>query len=79
LVLLDLQMPEMSGLALARVIKADRALAATRLVVLAPLGKTISAGELKQIGIETCLVKPIKKSRLFDCLIHAVGTANRCQ
>jgi two-component system sensor histidine kinase/response regulator len=64
----------MGGLALAQIIKADLAIGATRLVVLTPLGKAISAGELKQIGIEACLDKPVKQSRLFDCLINAVGT-----
>jgi two-component system sensor histidine kinase/response regulator len=70
LALLDLQMPDMSGLALARVIKGDFAIEGTRLVVLAPLGKAVSAGDLRQFGIEACLVKPVKQSRLFDCLIN---------
>jgi two-component system, sensor histidine kinase and response regulator len=74
LALLDLEMPDMGGLALAQIIKTDLAIGATRLVVLTPLGKTISAGELKLIGIEACLAKPVKQSRLFDCLISAVGT-----
>jgi PAS domain S-box-containing protein len=74
LALLDLEMPDMGGLALAQIIKADLAIGATRMVVLTPLGKAISAGELKQIGIEACLDKPVKQSRLFDCLINAVGT-----
>jgi len=74
LALLDLEMPDMTGLTLARVIKADLAIAATRLVILAPFGKAISAGELPQLGLEACLVKPVKQSRLFDCLIDGLGT-----
>ena len=68
LALLDWQMSDMDGLTLSQFIKADVAFDATRLVVLAPLGKAKSDGELKRLGIEDCLVKPVKQSRLFDCM-----------
>ena len=74
LALLDLQMPDMGGLTLSRAIREDPAIGAMRLVVLTPFGKSVSAEELKQLGIEACLVKPVKQSRLFDCLINAIGT-----
>jgi two-component system, sensor histidine kinase and response regulator len=74
LVLMDLQMPEMDGWALSQVIKADHLVAATRLVVLAPLGKAKTARDLKELGIEACLLKPVKQSRLFECLTKATGT-----
>jgi two-component system, sensor histidine kinase and response regulator len=74
LALLELQMPETGGLALARATKTELALSPTRLVVLTPFGKEMSAEDLKQLGIEACLIKPVKQSRLFDCLIHAAGT-----
>jgi signal transduction histidine kinase len=48
LALLDVQMPEMDGLTLARAIKADPAIAGTRLIVLTSLGHAISAAELKK-------------------------------
>jgi PAS domain S-box-containing protein len=72
--LLDLQMADMNGLTLSRVIKADPEICATQLVVLTPPGKAISPGKLKELGIEASLVKPVKQSRLFDCLIYAIGT-----
>ena len=71
LALLDVQMPEMDGLTLARAIKADPAIAGTRLIVLTSLGDAISAAELNKIGVDAYLVKPIKQSRLFDCLVNA--------
>jgi two-component system, sensor histidine kinase and response regulator len=67
--LLDVQMPEMDGFTLTAAIKADPALAATRLIVLTSMGHALRSAELKQLGIEAYLVKPVKQSRLFDCLI----------
>jgi PAS domain S-box-containing protein len=68
LALLDVQMPEMDGFTLARAIKCDLALAGTRLIVLTSFGQAFSAAELMAAGIEAYLVKPVKQSRLFDCL-----------
>jgi two-component system sensor histidine kinase/response regulator len=67
--LLDVQMPEMDSFTLAATIKADPALAATRLIVLTSMGHALRSAELKQLGIEAYLVKPVKQSRLFDCLV----------
>ena len=46
LALLDVQMPEMDGLTLARAIKGDRALTGTRLIVLSSFGQAFSPAEL---------------------------------
>jgi CheY-like chemotaxis protein len=72
LALLDIQMPEMDGFSLARAIKIDQAIAGTRLIVLTSLGQALSTAELKEAGIEAYLVKPVKQSRLFDCLVNAM-------
>jgi PAS domain S-box-containing protein len=73
LALLDMQMPEMDGLTLANAIKADPAIASTHLIILTSLGTTMSNEELKAAGIEAYLVKPVKRSRLFDCLVDVIG------
>jgi two-component system, sensor histidine kinase and response regulator len=69
LVLLDELMPEMDGFTLAAAIKADRALAGTRLIMLTSLVHAVPSVDLEQHGIEAYLGKPVKQSRLFDCLI----------
>jgi CheY-like chemotaxis protein len=73
-ILLDLQMPGMDGLTLARAISAELPIAGTRLVALTSPGRT-STEELKLANIDTYLIKPVKHSRLLACLASAVGEA----
>ena len=68
LALVDLQMPGMDGLALARAIKLDPTLAPTRLLLLAETGKRLPEAELATIGIAEVRSKPLRHSTLFDCL-----------
>ena len=75
LALLDMQMPEMDGLTLAREIKADPTIAGTRLIILTSLGWFLTPEELARAGIVAYLVKPIKQSRMFDCIANALGTS----
>ena len=65
--ILDMQMPEVDGLMLVREIKADPALAATPLIILTSMGQ-FSGDEVLKAGVEAALVKPVKQSRLFDCI-----------
>jgi two-component system, sensor histidine kinase and response regulator len=78
LALLDVQMPKMDGWMLARAIQADPDLAETLLIVMTSFGQTLSPAEFKEAGIEAYLVKPVKKSRLLDCLVSAMGKKSSC-
>jgi two-component system sensor histidine kinase/response regulator len=73
LALLDVEMPEMDGLTLARAIKGDPVIAGTRLIALTPLGHALSQKEMEAAGIDASLSKPVKQSRLFDCLVNVIG------
>jgi len=75
LAILDMQMPEMDGMTLARAIKADPQIAATRLIILTSMGYLHTADELRASGVEAYLVKPVKQSRLFDCVVDVLGRA----
>jgi two-component system sensor histidine kinase/response regulator len=72
LALLDFQMPEINGLALARVVKSDPLIGGIRLVILTSQGQVLSPTELEDLGIDSCLIKPVKQSRLFDCLMDGM-------
>jgi two-component system sensor histidine kinase/response regulator len=73
LALLDVEMPEMDGLTLARAIKGDPAIASTRLIALTPLGYAVAEKKIQEAGIDAALSKPVKQSRLFDCLVTVLG------
>jgi two-component system sensor histidine kinase/response regulator len=72
LALLDMQMPEMDGMTLARTIKSDPLISATRLIILTSMGITHSPDELKAAGIDAYLVKPVRQGKLFECLVRVM-------
>ncbi|HEX4119416.1 MAG TPA: response regulator [Verrucomicrobiae bacterium] len=72
-VILDMHMPGMNGITLAKVIKADPKTCHSRLIILTSLGKMMSEEQLKKLGIDACLVKPVKQTRLFECLTGFQG------
>jgi two-component system, sensor histidine kinase and response regulator len=73
LAILDMQMPGMDGLELARAIKDDAHIASTRLMVLSSVGMDIGA-DAHQAGVEVVLAKPVRHSQLYDALATMAGT-----
>ena len=72
--ILDMQMPDMDGETLGRIIREDETLRDTRLVMLTSVGKRGDAARLAQVGFSAYLTKPVRQSRLYDCM---VGVAAR--
>ena len=68
LAILDMQMPKMDGLMLARTIKEDPLTRAVQLVMLTSLGNHLDSGDLKEAGIEACVLKPVQQARLLERL-----------
>ena len=73
--ILDMQMPGMDGADLARAIKADKALAPTRLVLMTSVGERGDARQMEEIGFAAFLVKPARQSDLFDSLSAVLAGA----
>jgi two-component system sensor histidine kinase/response regulator len=69
LVILDMNMPGMDGIELARAIKADAAIAAARLIMLTSMGGYGSAQAAREAGIMAYLTKPVRQSHLLSCLV----------
>ena len=75
LVILDHQMPEMDGVTLVRIIKSDPAISNARLVMLTSLGHRLEPAQIKELALAAYLIKPVKQSRLGDCLAEVMGLA----
>jgi CheY-like chemotaxis protein len=72
--ILDMRMPEMDGETLGNKIKNDRRLKNIRLVMMTSVGQRGDATRLEQIGFSAFLIKPVKMSKLYDCLSTLSGT-----
>ncbi len=75
LALVDMMMPGMDGLTLARAIRADPALASLRLVLLSSQGRQLGEPELREAAFAACLTKPVRQSLLHDTLAETVSAA----
>lgn len=68
LAILDMMMPEMTGIELAHAIRSDSSISNIQLVMLTSAGMWNSADEARQVGIAAYLTKPVRQSRLFNAL-----------
>jgi len=75
LILLDMQMPEIDGIALARLIRSEAEFAAPAMIMLTPLGSG-SARAIRDAGITTLLTKPVKEAVLLETICR-VATITR--
>jgi PAS domain S-box-containing protein len=71
--LLDMQMPGLSGLDVARLVKADPVTTSTRLVLLTSLGQGEWLTAAPAAGIAATLTKPVRQARLHATLLRLLG------
>jgi len=75
LALLDVMMPQMDGFALAEQIRKNPGLSETPLIMLSSAGSPGSNARCRQLGIDHCLIKPVKQSELLDSIIAVLRVA----
>jgi PAS domain S-box-containing protein len=73
LVLIDAQMPDMDGFALAERIKQDPSLAGATIMMLTSAGQRGDAARCRELGIAVYLIKPIRQSELLEAILLALG------
>jgi signal transduction histidine kinase/DNA-binding response OmpR family regulator len=78
LAVLDMQMPDMDGIQLARAISSEPAISSTRLVLLTSIGININE-TARMAGVEVVLNKPVRQSQLHDALATMLGTPTEAQ
>ncbi len=71
--LIDMQMPEMDGEELARIIKNDNEISRIQLVLMTSTGLFRGAEKLKEAGFSGFLSKPFRQKQLYECILSAMG------
>ncbi len=75
LLISDVNMPEMDGLALARTVVQEHLLVPSSVIMLTSGARPGDATELRSLGITRQLIKPAKQSEVYDALVGALNTA----
>ncbi|HSY54140.1 MAG TPA: response regulator [Opitutaceae bacterium] len=71
--ILDMMMPEMSGLELAAALRAEPGLDGLKLIMLTSMGHKLLRAELDQARIGACLIKPARQSQLYETLVSVMA------
>jgi len=69
----DLGLPDTGALELARTIRADAVIAKVRLVMLTTGTRHADIREARNVGIDACLVKPLRQAALYKCLVNVMA------
>jgi PAS domain S-box-containing protein len=70
--IIDLSLPEMDGLILARAIKTDPRISQTRIIMLTTLDRKDDPEIFRDCGVDDCLTKPVKQKWLLDALTGVI-------
>jgi two-component system sensor histidine kinase/response regulator len=73
LILLDGQMPDIDGFALAKAIQKDPGLLAVTIMMLTSAGHLGDAARCRELGISAYLVKPIRQTELLDGICQVLN------
>ncbi|MBW4441430.1 MAG: response regulator [Plectolyngbya sp. WJT66-NPBG17] len=73
LAILDMQMPEVDGEMLGLQIKSNLTLATTKLIMMTSVHRWGGAKRMAELGFSAYLIKPVKQSRLLDCIMSTMA------
>ena len=74
LIVLDAQMPEMDGFALAECIKRNPEWGTATIMMLSSSGQRGDAKRCREIGVAAYLTKPVRQGELLDAILTALGS-----
>jgi two-component system sensor histidine kinase/response regulator len=74
LIVVDAQMPEMDGFALADSIKRNPECGTATIIMLSSAGQRGDAKRCRELGIAAYLTKPVRQAELLDAILTALGT-----
>ena len=78
-------MPDVDGLWLSRSIKDDLLFAEVKIILLTSMGQSIDSEEWRRSGVDACMVKPVKQTRLLKSIARLLtgegdsGTSNEAK
>ena len=73
LVLTDASRPDDGGFSLAEQIKGDDEIGSTVIMMLTSGGRPGEIARCEELGVASCLLKPVKRSELYDAIAVALG------
>ncbi len=73
LAVVDMNMPGMNGIELARAIKNDPLIASVRLIMLTSVGYFGDYNDALNSGFLSYLTKPVRQSQLYNCLLNVMN------
>jgi PAS domain S-box-containing protein len=73
LALIDMQMPDMDGMELARAVRTEASIPPFPLVLLTSIAQRGDAKVAQDSGFSACLTKPIRRDQLYECLRLVMG------
>src|SRR5690606_7074386 len=71
-IVLDYQMPGMTGAEMARIVRTTPALAATPIVMLTSVDQSLANASFRDLAIDAQLIKPARSSTLLEALVAAI-------
>jgi PAS domain S-box-containing protein len=71
-VVLDYQMPGMTGAEVSRVIRSTKGIADTPIIMLTSVDQSLSSAQHRDLGINAQLIKPARSSHLLETIVSAV-------